>query len=76
MNVARFPAIRAVEFSVGAQANPFDTLTIATIAVAGALPLLFVALHAQGCGFHRFLTAAPSTWNRRGGANKSGREKP
>jgi len=46
MNVARFPAIRAVEFSVRAHANPFDTLTIATIAVAGALPLLFVALHA------------------------------
>ena len=58
MNVACFPAIRTVEFSVDAHANPFKPLAIATIAVAGALPLRFVALHAQGCSFHRFLTAA------------------
>lgn len=69
MNVARFPAIGAIEFSVGAHANPFEPLAIATIAVAGALPLLFVALHAQGRGFHRFLTVAPCTWKIPGSAN-------
>jgi hypothetical protein len=76
MNVARFPAIRTVIFSVGAHPNPFDPLAIATIAVAGTEPLLFVALHAQGCGFHRCLTGGLSMERTRGGKMNAGTKSP
>ena len=59
MNVARLPAIRTIEFSVEAHADPLKSLAVTTIAVACALPLWFVALHAQGYGFHDFLTPGP-----------------
>jgi hypothetical protein len=72
MNVARFPAIRTVEFPVEAHPNRLDPLAIATIAVAGALPFRLVALYAQGRRFHHFLRAAPTN----GTANELGLEKP
>src|SRR5690242_7540196 len=55
MNVACFAAIGTVIFSISAQANPFEPLAVTAVAVAGALPLWFVALHAQRYSSHRFL---------------------
>jgi hypothetical protein len=49
---ARFPAIWTVVFSVGAEADTFKSLAIATVAIARALSFRLVALHAQHNGFH------------------------
>src|SRR5579864_141704 len=54
MNVACFPAIGTVIFSISAQADPFEPLAVTAVAVADALPLWFVALHAQRYGSHDF----------------------
>jgi hypothetical protein len=54
MNVACFPAIGTVIFSIGAEADPFEPLAVATVAIASAVPLGFIALHAQRCGSHFF----------------------
>jgi hypothetical protein len=61
VDVARFPAIGTVVFSIHAKANIMLSLAIAAIAVAHALVFRQIALHAQDHGLH----VLPSSFRRK-----------